>query len=434
LDFVRSAKLFLNQKFSKMKNSIPKLNLWAMIIAFALVSCESQFDQVLPLQNDVLSNLEKPSLIPNKYIVVLKGETMNFRKTAKYDDVQAGMRVISNDLAARYGVPSTKVERVYGNVISGFSAELTPEQAKLLAEDPKVDYIEQDGYVYATDVVQKNATWGLDRINQTDVQLDGEYSYNSPGSDITAYILDTGIRYDHEDFDGRATPGFDAYGGNGSDVHGHGTHVAGTVGGKVSGVAKKVKLVSVKVLGDDGYGLWANVIAGIDWVSSNKTGPSVINMSLGGRGITSAVGEAVKNAFNNGIVVVVAAGNSYMNACNYTPAYTPEAITVGATTNTDGKVDFSNFGDCVDIFAPGVDITSASVNGFYSDKSGTSMAAPHVAGAAVLYLSKKPDSTPQEVADFLTGKATIGIVTNSNSVNNNLLYTGKTNNSKKSGK
>jgi len=417
-----------------MKNSTPNLNLWAMIIAFALVSCESQFDQVLPLQDDVLSTLDKPSLIHNKYIVVLKGETMNFRKTDKYEDVQAGMRVLSNDLAARYGVPSTKVERVYGNVISGFSAELTPEQARLLAEDPKVSYIEQDGYVYATDVVQKNATWGLDRINQTDVQLDGEYSYNSPGSDITAYILDTGIRYDHEDFDGRATPGFDAYGGNGSDVNGHGTHVAGTVGGKVSGVAKKVKLVAVKVLGNNGSGSVANVIAGIDWVSASKSGPSVINMSLGGGGNHESISKAIEEAYANGVVVVVAAGNSNSNACDFSPAFVPQAITVGATINTDARASYSNHGPCVDLFAPGSFITSADINGSYSDKSGTSMASPHVAGAAVLYLSKKPDSTPQEVADFLTGKATIGIVTNSESVNNNLLYTGKTNNSKKPGK
>jgi len=396
-----------------MKNSTPNLNLWAMIIAFALVSCESQFDQVLPLQDDVLSTLDKPSLIHNKYIVVLKGETMNFRKTDKYEDVQAGMRVLSNDLAARYGVPSTKVERVYGNVISGFSAELTPEQARLLAEDPKVSYIEQDGYVYATDVVQKNATWGLDRINQTDVQLDGEYSYNSPGSDITAYILDTGIRYDHEDFDGRATPGFDAYGGNGSDVNGHGTHVAGTVGGKVSGVAKKVKLVAVKVLGNNGSGSVANVIAGIDWVSASKSGPSVINMSLGGGGNHESISKAIEEAYANGVVVVVAAGNSNSNACDFSPAFVPQAITVGATINTDARASYSNHGTCVDLFAPGSFITSADINGSYSDKSGTSMAAPHVAGAAVLYLSKKPDSTPQEVADFLTGKATIEIVTNS---------------------
>jgi subtilisin family serine protease len=419
-----------------MKNSTPNLNLWALIIAFALVSCESQFDQALPLQNDVLSIQDKPTLSPNKYIVVLKGETMNFRKTDKYEDVQAGMRVLSNDLAARYGVPSTKVERVYGNVISGFSAELTPEQAKLLAEDPKVSYIEQDGYAYGSDVVQTNATWGLDRINQDLLPLDNEYSYNSPGSDITAYILDTGIRYDHEDFGGRASPGIDFYGGDASDVFGHGTHVAGTVGGSLYGVAKKVKLVSVKVLGDNNRGTWANLIAGLDWVSANKTGPSVINMSIQGYSSGTAVSDAVKNAFANGIVVVVAAGNFDENACFQALASVPEAISVGATSNTDARASFSNFGDCVDIFAPGVNITSASVNGsnLYVNLSGTSMAAPHVAGAAVLYLSKKPDSTPQEVADFLTGKATIGIVTNSESVNNNLLYTGKTNNSKKPGK
>lgn len=361
---------------------------------------------------------------------------MNFRKIGKYEDVQAGMRVVSNDLVARYGVSRTKVDKVYGNAISGFSAELTMEQARLLAEDPKVDFIEQDGYAYGSDVVQKNATWGLDRINQSENQLDGEYSYNSPGSDITAYILDTGIRYDHEEFGGRASFGADFYGGNGSDVYGHGTHVAGTVGGKVYGVAKKVKLVSVKVLGDNNSGSWSTIIAGIDWVSSIKSGPSVINMSIQGRYSGLAVSNAVKSAFNKGIVVVVAAGNFNQDACLQALASVPEAISVGATIDSDARAYFSNFGSCIDIFAPGVDITSASVNGSnqYVDFSGTSMAAPHVAGAAVLYLSKKPSSTPQEVADYLMDRATQGIVTNSNSDNNDLLFTGKTNNSKKPGK
>ncbi|MBN3520283.1 S8 family peptidase [Algoriphagus lutimaris] len=399
----------------------------AILIVFAFASCDLQIDQVQIPQDEVLSQVNKPSLIPDKYIVVLKEETLNFRKTGRYEDVQAGMRVISNDLAARHGVSSNKIEKVYGNVINGFSAELTSEQARLLAEDPKVAYIEQDGYAYGSDVVQTGATWGLDRINQAELPLDGEYSYNSPGSDITAYILDSGIRYDHEEFEGRATPGIDFYGGNASDVFGHGTHVAGTVGGSIYGVAKKVKLVSVKVLGDNNRGSWSNIIGGIDWVSANKTGPSVINMSIQGYSFGNAVSNAVKSAFNNGIVVVVAAGNWNENACWQALASVPEAISVGATNDSDSRAGFSNYGSCIDIFAPGVNITSASVSGpdQYVNFQGTSMAAPHVAGAAVLYLSKNPTATPQEVTDYLMENATVGVVTNSNSANNNLLFNGK---------
>ncbi|SHO64923.1 S8 family peptidase [Algoriphagus zhangzhouensis] len=410
-----------------MKTSNTSKNWHAIILVFALASCDLQIEQETLPQEDLISIINEPTFIPDKYIVVLKDETLHFRKTDKYEAVQAGMRIISNDLAARHGIPSNKVDKVYGNVISGFSVEMTSEQARIMAEDPTVAFIEPDGYAYGSDVVQTNATWGLDRINQTELPLDQEYTYNSPGSDITAFILDSGIRYDHEEFEGRAVPGFDFYGGNASDVYGHGTHVAGTVGGKIYGMAKKVKLVSVKVLGDDNRGSWSNIIGGIDWASANKTGPSVINMSIQGTSFGSAVSNAVKAAFNNGIVVVVAAGNWNDNACFQALASVPEAISVGASTMTDSRAFFSNFGDCIDIFAPGVEITSASVNGpdEYIDFQGTSMAAPHVAGAAVLYLSKNPEATPQEVTDYLMENSTKGIISNSLSANNNLLYTGK---------
>lgn len=410
-----------------MKTSNTSKNWHAIILVFALVSCDLQIERETLPQEDLISIKNEPTFIPDKYIVVLKEETLHFRKTDKYDAVQAGMRIISNDLAARHGISSNKVDKVYGNVISGFSVEMTSEQARIMAEDPTVAFIEPDGYAYGSDVVQTNATWGLDRINQAELPLDQEYTYNSPGSDITAFILDSGIRYDHEEFEGRAVPGFDFYGGNASDVYGHGTHVAGTVGGKIYGMAKKVKLVSVKVLGDDNRGSWSNIIGGIDWASANKTGPSVINMSIQGTSFGSAVSNAVKAAFNNGIVVVVAAGNWNENACFQALASVPEAISVGASTMTDSRAFFSNFGDCIDIFAPGVEITSASVNGpdEYVDFQGTSMAAPHVAGAAVLYLSKNPEATPQEVTDYLMENSTKGIISNSFSANNNLLYTGK---------
>lgn len=414
-----------------MKNLTKSLNWSAMLLILSLFSCEAQFDQTDPLQLEALSIDNRPSLIPDKYIVVLKNETLNFRKTDKHEDVQAGMRILSTDLAARYGVTPSKVEKVFGNLISGFSAELTNEQVRLMAGDPKVAYIEQDIYAYAADVVQKNATWGLDRVDQKQLPLSGTYSYNSPGSDVTAYIFDTGIRYDHDEFGGRARPGFDAFGGDGSDVYGHGTHVAGTVGGINYGLAKKVKLVSVKVLSDDGYGSYSGILAGLDWVLANKTGPSVVNMSIQGEGQLTVVNEAIEEAFDNGIVVVIAAGNYNRDACWQVLASVPEAITVGATgvspTNLDGRAPYSNHGSCIDIFAPGSAITSSTVtsSSSYAEYYGTSMATPHVAGAAVLYFSKNPTATGQEVTDYLNSNATQGIVTNSNSANNNLLYTGK---------
>lgn len=414
-----------------MKNLTKPMNWSAMLLILAFFACESQFEQEAPLLDETLSIESRPTLIPDKYIVVLKETTLNFRKTDKYEDVQAGMRILSTDLAARHGVSPSKVERVFGNLITGFSAELTTEQVRLLGDDPKVDYIEQDVYAYGADVVQKNATWGLDRVDQRELPLSTTYSYNSPGADVTAYIFDSGIRYDHEHFEGRAEPGIDFYGGNGSDVFGHGTHVAGTVGGKTYGMAKKVKLVSVKVLGDDNRGSYSFILAGLDWVIANKTGPSVINMSIQGEGILLSVSQAIDRAFDNGIISVIAAGNYNRNACWQVLAGTPQAIAVGATgvspENIDGRAPYSNHGTCIDIFAPGSLITSSTVtsSNSYDEYFGTSMAAPHVTGAAVLYLSKNQSATAQEVTDYLMANATQGIVTDSKSTNNNLLYVGK---------
>jgi len=280
---------------------------------------------------------------------------------------------------------------------------------------------------------QTGATWGLDRIDQRTLPLSTTYTYNTDGAGVTAYILDTGLRYDHSEFyysatdtRSRATFGYDAIGGNGADCHGHGTHVGGTVGGRVYGVAKQVSLVSVRVLNCSGSGSTLGIVAALDWMVQThaNNAPAVGNMSLGG-GASQALDDAVQGAISDGITMVVAAGNSGANACNYSPARTPNAITLGASGATDARASFSNYGSCVDFFAPGVSITSAWWTGVTATNtiSGTSMASPHAAGAAALYLAANPGSSPSAVRDGLYNLTTKGIITSSNSANNHLLYT-----------
>ncbi|MCT4356178.1 S8 family peptidase [Streptomyces sp. Je 1-79] len=267
---------------------------------------------------------------------------------------------------------------------------------------------------------QPGATWGLDRIDQRDLPLSTTYTYNRTASNVTAYIIDTGIRTSHSEFGGRATVGTDTVGGgqNGQDCQGHGTHVAGTVGGAKYGVAKGAKLVAVRVLDCNGSGTTAGVIAGVDWVTANAVKPAVANMSLGG-GANTSLDDAVKRSIASGVTYAVAAGNGNFlglpaRACNYSPARVPEAITVGATDSADKRASFSNYGTCVDLFAPGVSITSAWKDGDTATNtiSGTSMAAPHTAGVAALYLSANPTASPAQVSTALVNNATSGKVQN----------------------
>ena len=307
-----------------------------------------------------------------------------------------------------------EIKNVYKRVYPGFSAELTGAQVQELKANPRVESVIADQAVHST-ATQTNPTWGLDRIDQRPTTRDSRYSYDTTGSGVAAYILDTGIRVTHRQFGTRAVRGADFVNDpactGGDDEAGHGTHVAGTVGGSTYGVAKAVKLVAVRVLDCEGSGTAEGVIAGIDWVALHHSGPSVLNMSLGG-GAYAPLDDAVAAATTSGVTVVVSAGNENDDACDYSPARAPSAITVGATDATDTRAGFSNWGSCVDLFAPGVNVLSAwhSSNTATERLNGTSMASPHVAGIVARYRQAHPGDSPAQVTAGVLAAATPGEV------------------------
>ena len=312
------------------------------------------------------------------------------------------------------------------DVIDGFIAEMSPEEALELASEEAVAYVEQNRTVSIAETQADPPSWGLDRVDQSALPLDSAYGYDYTGAGTTAYILDTGINRAHTDFADRIGEGYDAidFGGDASDCNGHGTHVAGTVGGTTYGLAKETTLVPVRVLDCTGTGSYAGIIAGIDWITANASGPSVANMSLGGT-FSQALNDVVAEAIDVGVTFVAASGNEGQDACDVSPASEPDAITVGATDSADSATAWSNWGGCVDILAPGHEITSAWIDGDDEENtiSGTSMATPHVAGVAALYLEANTEATPAEVAEALVANAVPDVIAETNGSPNLLLNT-----------
>ncbi|MFI8292860.1 S8 family peptidase [Streptomyces sp. ms191] len=317
-------------------------------------------------------------------------------------------------LAKEYG---GTLRRSYDSTVNGFSVnDLSVTEAKRLAADPAVSKVVQNKKFSISATQADPPSWGLDRVDQTETAGDSKYTYpDGAGEGVTAYVIDTGVRVSHQDFGGRASDGFDAVENDetAQDGNGHGTHVAGTIAGTAHGVAKKAKIVAVRVLDDNGSGTTEQVVAGIDWVTKNHQGPSVANMSLGG-GADPALDDAVKKAIASGVTFAVAAGNESSDAGQGSPSRVQEAITVASSTKDDQQSDFSNFGSVVDLYAPGSDITSDWNDSDTGTKtiSGTSMATPHVVGAAAVYLAAHPDATPDQVAQALVAGATADKISN----------------------
>ena len=375
-------------------------------------------------------------LVKDQYIVVLS------KKPAKADSrAEAALEALAKEVG---NMANARMKGIYKSALTGFVAKLSPAQVAKLENDPRVVSVTADRYIQLEDVEETAATvqdypvYGLDRIDQRDKLMDRAYSYTSTGSGVTTYVMDSGINYTHSEFGGRARLGVDLVRlypdpekdiddpevRDGGDCNGHGTHVAGTLGGNQYGVAKNVDLVSVRVFSCYGETTWSRILHAVDWITTNAVKPAVVNMSLGDIGVFADVQTAIKNSVESGIHYVVAAGNSKMNACEYSPAYVPEVLTVGASDIDNSIASFSNYGSCLDFYAPGVKIISAGIadNTATRIMSGTSMAAPHVAGIVALYLERNPAATPAEVHQALVVNSTPGMVSGVPSGTTNLVY------------
>lgn len=387
--------------------------LWILCLVFAVGVTAFSFFTSENVSGKKDKFRKSPNAVAGKYIVVLDESVLETERSMPNEKARG--------LAAKY---RGKVDKVYEAALKGFSVSMNERQARALSEDYAVAYVEEDAE-FSVSNVQANVTWGIDRTDQRDLPLDGMFDFVETGQGVHAYIIDTGIRTSHVEFGGRAVMSYNAIkdrNGDG-DCHGHGTHVAGSLGGSTFGVAKNVMLHGVRVMNCQGSGTTSDIVAGIDWVTRHHVKPAVANMSLGGSGSVT-MDAAVRKSLAAGVSYVIAAGNGNQNACFVSPARVNEAIVVGATDNRDQRAYFSNFGECVDIFAPGVGITSAGNTDDYAVRgmSGTSMASPHVAGVVALYLESHPTALPDEVNRAVSQSATAGIVKDPMGTPNLLLY------------
>ena len=392
------------------------------VVAFTLLACQD-------VENRPEAENGEPDIrmapgangINGQFIVVLK-------ENKEAQTAEARAAYVNGVVAKAQKITGTDVLRTYSSALNGFAINADGKQIREIAQLAEFKYAEQDQTVSLNLPESSRAvgSWGLDRIDQRDLPLNDTYDVAQSGRGVSAYVLDTGISPSHNDFGGRVGTGYNAVNDNNGtdDCHGHGTHVSGTVGGENFGVAKGVTLYPVRVLNCEGGEAWSTIVEGVDWLADNAKKPAVANISIGG-GYSQALNDAVDAAVRKGIFITASAGNANQDACNESPSAAPSSISVGATTNRDARASFSNWGsDCVDIMAPGDNIVSASYqndNGS-STMSGTSMAAPHVAGAGALFLQNNPNATPDEVFRHLESKATTGHLSGLNGSPDLLLF------------